>query len=321
MLRAAGLRARAAGNLGDAALELVGAPLDVAVLEVSSFQLETTDSFRPRVAILLNITPDHLDRHGDMQGYTEAKARILANQREDDAAVLNLDDPAVAALAERSRARLFGFSRNTPQTRGVWLDGDTAVLRNEDREIRIDLSTITLHGRHNRDNAAMALAAVLALDADVELAAAALAGFNGLPHRSEIVAEFGGVRFVNDSKATNPGAAARALEGWGERVIWIAGGRDKGLDFEPLAEVAERCVRHALWIGESSRVLETAIGTRVPNEVAGTLEAAVRRAADLARPGDTVLLAPACASFDQFLNYEARGDAFRAAAAAEENRS
>ena len=159
------------------------------------------------------------------------------------------------------------------------------------------------------------------VDADVELAAAALAGFNGLPHRSEIVAEFGGVRFVNDSKATNPGAAARALEGWGERVIWIAGGRDKGLDFEPLAEVAERCVRHALWIGESSRVLETAIGTRVPNEVAGTPEAAVRRAADLARPGDTVLLAPACASFDQFLNYEARGDAFRAAAAAEENRS
>jgi UDP-N-acetylmuramoylalanine--D-glutamate ligase len=312
LLTHGGLRAGAAGNLGEPALGLVGRPLDVAVLEVSSFQLETIEAFRPSVALILNITPDHLDRHGDVRGYVAAKARILENQHEQDAAVLNIDDPLVAELAAAAKARVLRFSRQQPQERGVWLDGDAAVLRDGEREARVGLESLALPGRHNRDNAAMALCAAMALGADLTRAAEALPAFHGLPHRCELVCEIAGVRYVDDSKATNPGAAARALEGVGARVLWIAGGRDKGLEFAPLAAVAERCVRVALLIGEASDALDAALPSRVRRERCETLAVAVERAAALAERGDVVLLAPACASFDQFESFAARGDAFRA---------
>ena len=311
LLDHAGLRAAAAGNLGTPALELVGQPLDVAVLEVSSFQLETIERFRPTVALILNITPDHLDRHGNLASYVSAKARILENQLERDSAILNDDDPLVRELASRTAARVFRFSRHRPQERGAWLDGDAVVLRDGAQERRIGLEALAIPGRYNRDNAAMALCAAMALGADLARAADALPSFRGLPHRSELVGEIDGIRYVNDSKATNPGAAARSLEGLGARTVWIAGGRDKGLDFSVLADVASSRVRTALLIGEASAALDAALPDSVPRERCETLERAVTRAAALAEPGDVVLLAPACASFDQFASFAARGDAFR----------
>jgi len=313
MLRAAGLRAEAAGNIGEAALDLVGQPLDVAVLEVSSFQLETIESFRARVAVILNVTPDHLDRHGDFAGYLAAKARILENQRAGDVAVLSADDPAVAALAPRCRAEVRFFSQRRPVASGAMLDAGAALLRDGagGPPLRIPLDGLRLAGTHNRENVLASLAAVAALGADVAKAAAVLPEFEGLPHRAELVRRRAGVAYVNDSKGTNVGAALRSLESFPEPVVWIGGGKDKDLDFAPLADAAAGHVRSAILIGEAAEKIARALGDRVPVERAPSLEAAVVRAAAVARPGDVVLLSPACASFDQFKSYEDRGQRFR----------
>jgi len=314
MLCAAGARARAAGNLGTPALELVGEPLDFAVLEISSFQLETVESFRPAVAVILNITPDHLDRHASFDDYASVKARILANQRSNDTAVLNLDDPTLAALAKTAKGRVFPFRTRGAVSPGAFLDAGTVVLCQEDAApIRISLDAMRLTGLHNRENALAALAAVYAAGVDPVRAADALASFANLPHRSEFVAEVRGVRYIDDSKATNPGAAIRSLAGFAEDLIWIAGGRDKKLAFDELADVAAKRVRAAVLIGESAQQLEAALAGRVDVCTAASLEEAVQRAARLAQPGDVVLLSPACASQDQFRDFHERGERFRAA--------
>lgn len=314
MLRACGLRAAAAGNLGRPALELVGRPLDAAVIEVSSFQLETTQRFAPRVAVILNLSPDHLDRHGSFDAYRDAKARILANQTAEDAAILFRDDPAVWSLSERCAGRVFAFGRSGPYERGAWLDAGSIVLRDDGRELRAPLDGSDLGGA-DRLNAAAALAASAALGANPRRAAAGLADFHLLPHRCEPVGLVDGVHFVNDSKATNPGAACAALQRFSAPIVWIAGGRDKGLDFAPLADAARGRVRTALLVGEASTSLERALGDAVASERVGDVEAAVRRAAQLAERGDVVLLSPACASFDQFRSFEERGEHFRRAVA------
>ena len=317
MLRGAGLRARAAGNLGEPALALVGEALDVAVLEVSSFQLETTEAFRPRVAVILNITPDHLDRHGSFEAYRAAKARILAHQQAQDVAVLNFDDPTCASLAAQARGRVLPFRTAGALAHGAWFDAGAVVLRDEGgASRRIPLDGLQLAGVHNRENALAALAAAWAAGAEPERAVSALAGFRGLPHRMEQVARVAGVLYVNDSKATNPSAAQRSLASSDAPVVWIAGGRDKGLDFGPLAETAAGRVRAAVLLGEAAGKLEDALAGRVESHGACCLEQAVRAAARLARAGDVVLLAPACASQDQFRNFEERGERFRAAVAA-----
>jgi len=314
LLGAAGARARAAGNIGTPALELVGEPLDFAVLEVSSFQLESVESFRPAVAVILNITPDHLDRHGSFDAYVSAKRRILENQCETDAAVLNFDDPTVAALAASARGRVFPFGTRAAISPGAFLDAGAVLLCEADAPpIRISLDAMQLTGSHNRENAIAALAAVHAAGADPLLAADALASFRNLPHRSEPVGQIGDVRYVDDSKATNPGAAIRSLAGYSENVVWIAGGRDKALAFEELADEAVKRVRAAVLIGESAHKLEAALAGRVEVCLAASIEEAVQRACALAQPGDVVLLAPACASQDQFRDYQERGERFRAA--------
>ncbi len=317
LLRAAGLRTRAAGNLGNPALDLLGEPLDFAVLEVSSFQLEAVESFRPRVAVVLNVTPDHLDRHGSFEGYLAAKARLLEQQQPEDVAVLNFDDPAVRGLAERTRARVVPFRTLGPLEHGAFWEAGCVVLAEPGgaRE-RFSLSALRLAGLHNRENAVAALAAVVAAGAPARRAITAFASFEGLPHRMQTVARTGGVEWVNDSKATNPGAALRSLRSYDAPVVWIAGGRDKGLDFRELAEAAQGRVRAAVLIGEAAGKLETVLAGRLPVHDVGTLERAVALAAQLAQPGDVVLLAPACASFDQFRGYEDRGERFRAAVAA-----
>ncbi len=311
MLRCAGLRALAAGNLGEPALGLVGQPIDVAVLEVSSFQLETTDAFRPRVAVFLNLSEDHLDRHHSLTAYTAAKQRIFARQEAEDVAVLNGDDPRVMALRAGIRAEVRSFRRFMPSEQGGWWDGDAIVLRVGGEEVRVPLDGVRLANGHPRDNALAALVAASAAGAEPKKAAQALARFTGLPHRGERVRRIGGVDWVNDSKATNPGAALAALASQSAPVVWIAGGRDKGLAFETLAEAARPHVRAALLIGEAADKIARALGDRVPLERVASLGEAVRRAHSLAVPGDVVLLAPACASFDQFADFEDRGDQFR----------
>jgi len=313
MLRAAGWRARAAGNVGEPALSLVGEPLDAAVLEVSSFQLEAVESFRPRVGVVLNVSADHLDRHGDIEAYAATKARLLGRQQPGDVAVLNADDPRVRAMAGAAPGRVLFFSLAHPLERGLFWDGTAALWRDEAGVRRFALDGLRLAGLHNLENALAALAAVVALGADPERALDALPAFRALPHRCEPVARRAGVLFVDDSKATNPGAAQRSLEGFDAPVWWIAGGRDKGLDFGPLADAAAGRVRGALLVGECADKLAAALAGRVQAEVAGSVEEAVRRAAARARPGDVVLLAPACASFDQFSDYAERGRAFRRA--------
>ncbi|MCG8591866.1 MAG: UDP-N-acetylmuramoyl-L-alanine--D-glutamate ligase [Proteobacteria bacterium] len=311
LLREAGLRARAAGNLGRPALSLVGEPLDVAVLEVSSFQLEAIDAFRPRVAVVLNLSPDHLTRHGSMERYAAAKERLLMNQTAEDAAVLGFDDARVRDMAARAAARVVPFARRHPIRGGVQVDAGGLVVDADSGPQRVALDDWQLRGIHNLDNAAAALAAVVSLGVDPLRAAPALSRFRGLPHRCEVVAVRSDVTYVNDSKATNPGAAERALESFDAPLVWLAGGQAKGTDWGALAEVAARHARLALLFGEAAPALARVLGDRLPTETLPSLEAAVERAAAVAQQGEIVLLAPACASFDAYESFEARGEAFK----------
>lgn len=319
MARSAGLRARAAGNLGIPALDLVGQPLDLAILEVSSFQLESVEAFRPRTAVLLNISPDHLDRHGDLAGYLAAKARIFARQGEGDAAILNGDDRWVRELALPINVERLEFRRNEPVRAGAWMDGQNAIVRRAGTQRVIRLGDRGGALVHQNENIVAALLALATLDVDLEAATEALVNFTGLPHRCEHVAEIRGVQYIDDSKATNPGAAMRALAVATGPILWIAGGRHKGGDLTPLiASVAGR-VRCALLIGEAAGAFEKALEGEILCERIGDLAKAVQRASEIAEPGDVVLLAPACSSFDQFENFEDRGRQFQAAVAALEN--
>lgn len=315
MLVAAGLRAEAAGNIGRPALELVGRALDVAVLEISSFQLEAVETFRPRAAVVLNITPDHLDRHGSFEGYVAAKARLFAQQQGDDVAIGCADDDAARGVVESARGRRWLFSARAPVETGAWWDAGAVVLRDGELQ-RISLDGVDLDAAPPIDDVLAALLACRAVGADVAKAATALVGFTPPPHRRELVGRHAGISFVNDSKATNPDAARLALDALRTPAIWIAGGRNKGVDLTPLADLAATRVRGAVLIGEAADALERALGGRVPVWRAIDIEAAVALAASAAQRGDVVLLSPACASFDQFRNYEERGARFGAAVAA-----
>ena len=312
MFRAAGLRARAAGNVGVPALDLVGQPLDVAVFEVSSFQLEACQRFRPRVAVALNLAPDHLDRHGTFSAYAAAKARLFAHQRAEDFAVLNGDDPATVALAEGCPAgrRLFYTRSAATDTDAAWIESGTVHCIHKGERMR--LACPEAGGVAAESFLAGALCCS-ALGIAPDAAADAWPGFRPPPHRREPVAEIRGVRFVNDSKATNPSAAQHALLHSGRPTLWIAGGRDKGdLDLESLFETAALHTRAAVWYGEVAERLDEVCAGRFASYRERSLEAAVRRAAALAEAGDTVLLSPAFASFDQFRGFEERGECFRA---------
>ncbi len=320
MARAAGLRARAAGNLGIPALDLVGESLDVAILEVSSFQLESVEAFRPRTAVLLNITPDHLDRHVDLEGYLAAKSRIFARQGVGDSAILNGDDPRLRELALPSDVERLDFRRRHAVQAGAWMDGQNAIVRRAGSQQIVRLGESRVGPMRQPENIVAALLALATFDLDLEAASQALIHFEGLPHRFEHVAEIRGVQYVDDSKATNPGAAIQALESLPGPILWIAGGRHKGGDLTPLLRSAAGRVRRALLIGEAAGEFEDALGSELQCECVGNLEKAVDRAAAIAQPGDTVLLAPACASFDQFESFEDRGRQFKTAVAALEPR-
>jgi UDP-N-acetylmuramoylalanine--D-glutamate ligase len=303
------------GNIGtplaEHALEFPGDGLVVA--ETSSFQLDTTDRFRPRVAAILNITPDHLDRHGTFERYVDAKARIFANQTPTDCVVLNADDPVTAALAGRARARVIWFSRLTTLTHGVFIyDGWIVAKLNGSTERICPVTEITLRGQHNVENVLAATACALWTGMSPSSIRRGIAAFRGVAHRIERVHDDRGVVYYNDSKGTNVDSTIKALESFSEPMILIAGGKGKGQDFGPLAEAARGRVRRAILIGQDRARIRAALElTGIPAEDAESMDDAVRRAREAAQVGDVVLLSPACASFDMFRNFEHRGDVFK----------
>jgi len=303
------------GNIGtplaEHALEFPGDGIVVA--ETSSFQLDTIDRFRPRVGAILNITPDHLDRHGTFERYVDAKARMFANQGPTDCAVLNADDPVVAGLAGRTRGRVIWFSRQTTLTHGVFVyDGWVVAKLNGSTERICPVGEIGLRGRHNLENVLAAAACALWTGMAPSAIRRGIAAFRGVAHRIERVHDDRGVVYYNDSKGTNVDSTIKALESFTEPVVLIAGGKGKGQDFTPLAEAARGRVRHAVLMGQDRDQIRAALArVDIPSEDAGSMEEAVRRARDAARTGDVVLLSPACASFDMFRNFEHRGDVFK----------
>jgi len=313
-LSRAGQRIFTGGNLGTPLILAVDERPAVAVTEVSSFQLEWVERFRPRIGCLLNITPDHLDRHADFAEYHAAKARLFTAQHPQDWAVLNRDDPECIALSGRCVARVLSFGTGPTDAGAMLADGAVVVRLPGLAEERYDLGRTRLAGRHNTENIlAAALTARLA-GAPPAAVQDAIDSVEPLPHRLALVAERGGVRWYDDSKATNVGATVKSLQSFGEPVVLLAGGVDKGGDYAPLAAAAHGRVRRVLVFGAARERLATALDAAgVAVERVADLPAAVGAAAVVARPGDVVLLAPACSSFDMFTDYAARGRAFRAA--------
>lgn len=301
------------GNLGTPLVEAEGGEYDWGVVEVSSFQLETIDAFRPAVALLLNITEDHSDRYDGFASYAEAKMAVFRNQGPADAAVVNADDPEAWGRAAAIAPEKIPFSLSRPLDAGVFLSGDGMIRRGGGAEEVYPRSLLRVPGMHNVENAMAAIAAARRMGVPPDAVRDALASFAGLPHRVELVRRVGGVSWYNDSKGTNVGAVLKCLEGFPEPVVLIAGGKDKGVDFRPLREPLRRKARAAVLIGEARGRMERELSGAVPLRAAGSLAEAVGEAAALARPGDVVLFSPACSSFDMFRNFEERGEAFREA--------
>ncbi len=314
MVAATGRPAIVGGNIGDPLSAQVEAstPETVHVVETSSFQLETTTAFRPWIAVVTNFSPDHLDRHPSLEAYREAKTRIFANQESQDWAVVNADDPDVVRMASATRARRVWCSMEARVTEGVVLAGDTIVERTGTGDVPlVAVSAVELTGRHMLANVLTAAAAARIVGVTAGQMRAALHGFHGLPHVMEPAGEIGGVRFVNDSKATNVDAARRSIESFETGVVAIVGGKYKGGDFRDLREPLRARGRAVIAIGEARPLVVEAIGDLLPVSEAATLREAVERAWWAARPDGVVVLAPACSSFDMFADYADRGRAFK----------
>jgi UDP-N-acetylmuramoylalanine--D-glutamate ligase len=313
MLEAGGLRVRVGGNIGLALSAQVDDSTEdtIHVVEASSFQLETIETFRPWVAVLLNFSPDHLDRHGTVDAYSSAKARIFMNQTASDWAVLNADDPAVLAMAASASSRKLMFSMSDSLASGIVLRGDEIVRSTEQGEQPlVPLSSVQLLGRHLIADVLAASAVASIAGVDSEAMTRAVGEFKGLEHALEPVAEIGGVLFVNDSKATNVEAARRSIESF-ERLVVIMGGRFKGGDLRDLREPLASRGAVVVAIGEARGLIRSALGDAVPVHEADDMRAAVRTAFASAPPGGAVVLAPACASFDMFRDYAERGRVFK----------
>ena len=313
ILQRAGRKTLLAGNVGTALISVVDQmnTSTWSVVELSSFQLELTDKFRPDIAVFLNLTPDHLDRHKTMEAYTAAKARIFTKQTELDAAVLNADDAPTVALAPK-KPQVFWFSRKSPVNQGACVKGeDIVVVHHGKEEFVMKVADVPIAGGHNVENVLAAVTATRLAEVDAGTIGAAVQSFAGVEHRLELVAEIGGVRYYNDSKATNVDATLKALEAFPGGILIILGGKDKGSDYTVLQKPLREKAKLALLIGAAADKIDREIARSVAIERAETLERAVEIASHAAQPGDVVLLAPACASFDQFENYEQRGRVFK----------
>lgn len=322
LLKEQGKRVFVGGNLGtplsEAALntyrsKMQGSPYDYVVAEVSSFQLESIESFRPWVAAVLNITPDHLDRYPALAPYVAAKARIFENQRQNDYALLNHDDERALALRTGLRAQELGFSRMGVVREGAFLDGDHLVLRFKGQRHSIcKIGDIRIPGAHNVANAMAASMVAHVCGCSPDAMRRVLSTFAGLEHALEFVRERNGVCFINDSKGTNVDATMKALESLDRPIVLIAGGKDKGGDFGKLRDVVARRVKRLVLIGEAASCIQHVFEGLKPITHASSFREAVESAAQSARSGDVVLLSPACASFDMFVDYQDRGRQFKA---------
>lgn len=313
ILRIAKLSVIVAGNIGTPLISCVEetSPETITVVELSSFQLELIESFRTDISVFLNLTPDHLDRHHRFESYAAAKARIFENQTTGDAAVLNADDRATAEHAP-AKPRVFWFSREKRVAQGAFLRGEEIVFRHEgEEESVLNCNEIPLAGAHNVENVLAAVAASRLAGASAHSIAEGVRSFGGVEHRLEFVAEIGGVRYYNDSKATNVDATVKALSSFEEPLLVILGGKDKDSDYAALRDALREHATLALLIGAAADKIERQIAGSVAVKRVETLQRAVEVASESARPGDIVLLAPACASFDQFENYEHRGRVFK----------
>jgi UDP-N-acetylmuramoylalanine--D-glutamate ligase len=313
IMTAASFSALVGGNIGTPAISLAAhaKPETVVVLEVSSFQLETIQTFRPKVAVVLNVTPDHLDRHRTLEVYVDAKARIFENQEGSDFAVLNADDPTCVTMAARTRAQVFWFSRQKEVLQGAWVRDGNIVFRDRAGQKEImQVSEIPLKGAHNLENVLAAVCAGALMGCAPEKIRQAVRDFKAVEHRLEFVATIRGVDYYNDSKATNVDATIKALESFPANIHLILGGKDKGSDYTVLNDLLRQRVKRVYTIGAAAAKIESQIkGVEVVH--AETLENVIRKASAAAQLGDVVLLAPACASFDQFKSYEHRGRVFK----------
>jgi UDP-N-acetylmuramoylalanine--D-glutamate ligase len=318
IMTAAGFPALVGGNIGTPAISLAerARAETVIVLEVSSFQLETIRTFRPKVAVVLNVTPDHLDRHRTLAVYVDAKARIFENQQASDFAVLNADDPTCVTMGARTRAQVFWFSRQKEVQQGAWVRDGNLVFRDAAQQRQImQVSEIPLKGAHNLENVLAAVSAGALMGCAPEKIRQAVREFKAVEHRLEYVATIRGVDYYNDSKATNVDATIKALESFPANIHLILGGKDKGSDYTVLNDLLRQRVQRVYTIGAAAAKIESQIvssksgGPEIVH--AETLENAIRKANAVAQPGDVVLLAPACASFDQFKSYEHRGKVFK----------
>ena len=312
----AGYKTLVAGNIGLPLVDQVEkyGPGDMIVAEVSSFQLETVRHFRPRVAAVLNITPDHLDRHGDMEGYSRAKALIFTNQGSGDYTVLNFDDPATRNMAGLTKGKVIFFSRRHILEEGAFVrDGQIVFRGNSCETVVFPADKLQIPGGHNLENALAATACAAVMGVTAATVAGTLGNFTGVAHRLEFVAEVNGVKYVNDSKGTNPDASIKAVEAFERPLVLIAGGRNKGNDFTEFTGKAAAKARAVVVLGEcAAEMTDAARRSGIKNILqAGDFREAVLLAHRAARPGDVVLLSPACASWDMFNSYEERGDYFK----------
>lgn len=318
IMAASGFPTLVGGNIGTPAISFAewATPETVIVLEISSFQLETIQTFRPKIAVVLNVTPDHLDRHRTFEIYVDAKARIFENQQPSDFAVLNADDPTCASMASRTRAQVFWFSRHKEVAQGAWVRDGNIVFRDGKGQTEIlQVSDIPLKGAHNLENVLAAVSTGVLMGCAPDKIREAVRNFKAVEHRLEFVATIHGVDYYNDSKATNVDATIKALESFPANIHLILGGKDKGSDYTVLNDLLRQRVKRVYTIGAAAAKIESQIvssksgGPEVIH--AETLENAIRKANAVAKQGDVVLLAPACASFDQFKNYEHRGKMFK----------
>ena len=320
MLREAGHRVFVGGNIGTPLMAYAAGKRDAdyAVVEVSSFQLDTIETFRPRVSVVLNISPDHLDRYPDYAAYARSKLRIFENQGPGDVAVLNDDDDILKRAAPPPGVTVLRYGRREREGLHAFFEGDRIRAGTGARRT-FSVRSFRLPGSHNRENLLPAVLAGMALGVDPGAIQATIDTFKGLPHRLEAVGERSGVLFYDDSKATNVDAAVKAVRSFDRPVVLIAGGRHKGSDYGPLAAAAEGRVKQAVFIGEAAALLGGAFRDRIPYRTAVTMEEAVAFSFAAAREGEVVLLAPACSSFDMFTDYAHRGRVFRAAVEALED--
>ncbi|MGH9682026.1 MAG: UDP-N-acetylmuramoyl-L-alanine--D-glutamate ligase [Candidatus Acidiferrales bacterium] len=323
ILKTANIPTLVGGNIGTPLLALVESSLDttVTVAEISSFQLETIEAFRPDIGVLLNLTPDHLDRHASFDDYANAKLRMFENQIERDAAILNADDAEVTRRMP-AKPHVFWFSRQKRVAEGAFLRDNQIIFRHDGSETPIaQCDQISLRGAHNVENVLAACAAAFLAGADPAAIAGGVKTFKAVEHRLEFVAEIGGVQFYNDSKATNVDATRKALEAFPGPLLVILGGKDKGSDYAGLRDLLQERAREVILIGAAAEKIAGQLAGAARIESAGTMERAVHLARERAQPGDVVLLAPACASFDQFENYEHRGRVFKELVAKLESQS